>query len=567
VEIRIVNRSPVRRYSAPLLTAAVGLHAVMTLVMLLGLAVVFVRTDGALVLDGAAAPSALAMLVTYVVLTSAMIVVWDLSILDEPRLNKLQKAIWLVSTAAVPLAGACYHLVYHQTRGRKGQPSATRKAVASAIMSSLIVLLAVSVPVLDQLADTHRELGVYLEECPPRVVTFSRYSGNDLVVRLGGPGDASRHLSFYARLPGKLVPARVHAVRCLGYCGKPALPDLVQFLRDSDPHVRVAAASALGWIGADAADANEALLLALEDPDPKVRAAAAYAFCRTEPTVVLALRPLLNATGDSDPEVRGWAAVALTGMEYYSDEVLEAFMSLLRDPSPRVRGTAARLLDGFGERAFPRLCALADDPDPGMRTLALVALAEVKLPDSYSERISERLMRGLNDSAPGVRTVAAFGLADHPGSSKAAAAALERALDDPDLDVRRAAAMALSEVDPASEKAIAVLLSWLEGRNAVGNPVAHPRAQWIASAFDPRASIACALKRFGPRARSAVPALAETLRTGRWFAGACAADALGEIGGPEAIQALQEMRDHEDEWVRDTVRRELKELKEKSKKA
>lgn len=59
--------------------------------------------------------------------------------------------------------------------------------------------------------------------------------------------------------------------------GKPAVSQLLSQLGHKDPAVAVAAAAALGQIGADAKSASAALLEALEHTEPSVRAAAAEA--------------------------------------------------------------------------------------------------------------------------------------------------------------------------------------------------------------------------------------------------------------------------------------------------
>jgi HEAT repeat protein len=101
------------------------------------------------------------------------------------------------------------------------------------------------------------------------------------------------------------------------------------------------------------------------------------------------------------------------------------------------------------------------------------------------------------------------------------------------LDVRYAAALALGPVGADPDKAVPALLAMLKDE-----PEGENKYIW-----------AMALGAFGRAAAPAVPALRETLR-GHGDRGWVTAEAIGKIGGPDAVPALVEALQNKDEQVR-----------------
>jgi HEAT repeat protein len=93
--------------------------------------------------------------------------------------------------------------------------------------------------------------------------------------------------------------------------GAPAVPALVDLLRDPDPTMRALAARTFWGMGARAEGAASALAEALKDADPRVRVGAAMALDNMGPPAAPAVQALMAALRDSNPEVRQWAARAL----------------------------------------------------------------------------------------------------------------------------------------------------------------------------------------------------------------------------------------------------------------
>jgi len=109
--------------------------------------------------------------------------------------------------------------------------------------------------------------------------------------------------------------AAVQALARLKPFPSPALPSLRLSLADKDPHVRRAAAAAIGMVGRPAAPIMGHLRdLLLEDKEPMVRAAAATSLGQLGQLGRLgggALQALKKAAIDSDPAVRDAASKAL----------------------------------------------------------------------------------------------------------------------------------------------------------------------------------------------------------------------------------------------------------------
>ena len=90
------------------------------------------------------------------------------------------------------------------------------------------------------------------------------------------------------------------------------MPALVAALRDANASVREAAAKALGGIGPDAEPAIPGLVNLIRDYDPFVRGTAAGVLVRMGPAAVPGLAELLR---DGNPQVRRVASQALRHLD------------------------------------------------------------------------------------------------------------------------------------------------------------------------------------------------------------------------------------------------------------
>jgi HEAT repeat protein len=118
--------------------------------------------------------------------------------------------------------------------------------------------------------------------------------------------------SWLTQLKDKNPAARQEAAKALGTIGQPALPALIELLKDPDSDIRVAAADALARSGSDARSARSALDKAMKDTEPLVREHAASALAAVVDRDDQSLLPtLINGLQDQNAEVRRQVAVAL----------------------------------------------------------------------------------------------------------------------------------------------------------------------------------------------------------------------------------------------------------------
>jgi len=120
---------------------------------------------------------------------------------------------------------------------------------------------------------------------------------------------------------------------------------------DADPHVRAAAAWALGQLGSGHEPAIDALLKALDDPKPVVRQRAAQAL-GMDLKAPRAVEPLCRLLKDKDLWVRCYAA---GGLKFINDpRAVPALIEALRDSDQRARDSARAALVGItGQRLGP----------------------------------------------------------------------------------------------------------------------------------------------------------------------------------------------------------------------
>lgn len=113
-------------------------------------------------------------------------------------------------------------------------------------------------------------------------------------------------------LRGRDPVVQARAALLLGSIGKPAVPVLIEALKDDDRDVRTSAAGALISIGPDAKSAVSTLVRALKDEDHFVRWNAAAALGEIgDKSAAYALAELLE---DEEAEVRKTALSALRKM-------------------------------------------------------------------------------------------------------------------------------------------------------------------------------------------------------------------------------------------------------------
>jgi len=189
---------------------------------------------------------------------------------------------------------------------------------------------------------------------------------------------------------------------------------------EMDPELAV---SLLGW--------------ALKDEDPRVRRQAVASLGRLRSRKAVAL--LTHALSDDDPKVRKGAASALGGAG--DKAAADALFAAVQDSSPGVGISAAGALARLGHDTYVEdLKKAARLKDPKLRRDAIEALGRWESP-----RAEPLLREGLKDRDAGVRLEAALQLAARDKKSPEAVDALEKSMDRPGDDGKRALA-ALSKL-------------------------------------------------------------------------------------------------------------------------
>jgi HEAT repeat protein len=287
----------------------------------------------------------------------------------------------------------------------------------------------------------------------------------------------------------------------LGDIGMPeAIPPLVAALKHKDPElsVRWAAARALGTIGHKKAVPD--LLMVLEDQDPNVRKAAVDALGMIGDS--RALSPLLRRMEDGDARVR------------------EAAIGALACLGPAV----IDLLTFAYETALNR--------EPLVKALGAIA----------DPRAADVLLEALADRNPAVRREAAWALGE-VGAAKAADDLYLRAVVDSERDVRRAATFALAKL--GDSRAVAPLVPVIDE-----------------GSFEERIQAITTLGELGSSdATTALIYVLEDVSISNLPGREAAAAALGKIGDPRAIEALQQALDDPVNTVREAAQTALERLK------
>jgi outer membrane protein assembly factor BamB/HEAT repeat protein len=155
-------------------------------------------------------------------------------------------------------------------------------------------------------------------------------------------------------------------------------PALRRALRDEDSMVAGDAARALGALGARASPSVGALVTALSHADPHVRIYAAEALASIGPNAASATNALSVALGDPVPGVRWAACEALASIGPAAQSAVPRLIQALEDEFLYVRIFAAGALGSIGPKAHAAREALnAAASDPALRDEAEWALSRI----------------------------------------------------------------------------------------------------------------------------------------------------------------------------------------------
>ena len=291
-----------------------------------------------------------------------------------------------------------------------------------------------------------------------------------------GPA-AAQQLADILKTEGAAAPAGV--ADALQQMGADAIPFILPLLDAPDSAVLLNAARILGGIGAPAAPAIPQLIKMLEDTqhEEALQAAVTIALGQIHQAPADVIPSLVDNIEDpfTDSTVisatlqalQRWGPDAATA----APALIEALAALMTDPNQasKIRVEAADALGrmaGPALAAAPALEAALSDADPAVSRHAAAALAAIGFagedPASPAlellahEKVSVRLgvIQALQDAGPST-----------PGSVYLLVAALE----DPDLELRRAALQTLNHFGEAARQATPFLLDLLTSPGPLGS--------------------------------------------------------------------------------------------------
>jgi HEAT repeat protein len=239
---------------------------------------------------------------------------------------------------------------------------------------------------------------------------------------------------------------RHDAANAIVKIGSPAVPALIEALKNENKQVRWRAASALGAIGTEASAAVPALITTLQDEDEYIRRIAAYALGKIGPQASAAVPELLDALQDSDRNLRLVAAYALGKIGSEASAAVPTLIARLQDANAEVRLNAATALGRIGAEAkttVPALIAALQDKDKYVRQGAADALGRF---GAKGKTAVPALITALRDENKYVRLNAASALGRIGIEAKPAIPALIGTLQDEKVEVRRNAASGLGGI-------------------------------------------------------------------------------------------------------------------------
>ena len=268
------------------------------------------------------------------------------------------------------------------------------------------------------------------------------------------------------------------------------------------------------------------LVKLLKDNSPQVRQHAVWSlgFCGDN-SVALNIGPLLK---DKNTAVRREAALALKRLDA-SPSVPALLEALMKEADQGVKYDIARTLGTLGNRgaAIPIIKALAKERSWYVKSGCVEALGNIGS-DPAMHALAKILITDAGEDAAWTRTKAAWGLA---AMGSKAVPLLINALNDREEGTRRRTGWALVKIGPPAVRA---LMSSLHEIHKETRERAAQTLGWIGDE-SAAASLAWALKDKEPSVVSA------------------AAWALGRIGSPNALAALQELVNNENIDIRENA--------------
>jgi HEAT repeat protein len=351
-------------------------------------------------------------------------------------------------------------------------------------------------PMVGEILDELVDLAASNEEF---VGSRSRQRAVNLLHRLRNTQCQDEALEKIKGKKDKIDRWELYEYRC--YLGekKEVITELLNLLQELDSEVRARAAFALGILGKNFIEVQQALLLTLEDRDAEVRERTAFALGLLGNISSEIWQNSLQLLQTPNPDIRRSIILGLTYSGLTSLEVKAALHPLLQDLDLEVRVTVLNVLERLGHNfsdVRSILLPLLQNSNSEMRIFAVFGLGKLNL---ISSEVKIALLPLLQDSDLGVRHVVAstllrtgqsspeiqqilfdslqhleggfrlqvaleLGLFDQ--NSSELMATLFSSIQDPDASVRKNAASALGQLELDSDEVKIALLSLLQNPDA-----------------------------------------------------------------------------------------------------
>jgi HEAT repeat protein len=284
-------------------------------------------------------------------------------------------------------------------------------------------------------------------------------------------------------LRDKNLLVRRSAAQVLQGFGTSAIPALVKASKDSDVRVRRRAAALLkkiaDWnsisseaksVSSEAKNVMPQLILLLKDSDADVRSSAASVLGRIGAQAKTAGPQLVPLLKDPDAGVRYSAESALNHISIQPKaavaQLIPLLIPLLQDSDTDVRGRAASVVEAIGAKAktavpqlVPLLVPLLQDSNPYVRSRAASALGNI---GAEAKTAVPQLISLLKDSTPYVRSRAADALGRIGAEPKTVVPQLIPLLKDSDPYLRHMAIFALGRIGTEAKSAVPQLIPLLK---------------------------------------------------------------------------------------------------------
>jgi HEAT repeat protein len=285
------------------------------------------------------------------------------------------------------------------------------------------------------------------------------------------------------------VPGHVQALRKIG---APAIPPLVELLKDREPVIRYQAAMALGGMGKTAESALPEIMQALEG-ERDLATSGMYVF-----------EELANAALNLGGDAR---------------QILTPVSVLLRDTDNIVKARAAGLVKRIGRRAsstIPRLIDLLKEGDERILEQAVGAIA---IMGPLAKDATPDLVRLIGNEHAAVSRGAVAAIASIGPDAASAVPALVKGLESSNQNITSEVAEALGAIGPEAASAVPALVKVLGEKS---------------SRADDRQKIIGAIANFGPKGQTAIPDLIKLMNDREIPTRIAASQALASVGSGNA---------------------------------